>query len=100
MGSGVPLQDALKSPRHPVWVLHAGDHFTLLFSPRPFAAAAVEGSAAAAGSTGIELLHFNGLLPAGPRMAALRVVALRGCAPPAPDSPQQTHFRKEAGEVT
>ena len=33
LDSGVPLADELKSPSKPVWVVHGGDHFTVLWHP-------------------------------------------------------------------
>lgn len=66
-GQGVPVADDLKTPGSPVWVLHGGSHFTILFAagaPVPMAPdAAVEGA--------FDLVHFNGLPPAGPRMRTL-----------------------------
>jgi hypothetical protein len=32
---GTPIADALKSPAHPVYVLHGGDHFTVAWRPAP-----------------------------------------------------------------
>lgn len=31
--SGVPLADAFKSPTQPVYVVHGGDHFTVVWHP-------------------------------------------------------------------
>jgi len=28
----IPIHESLMSPKYPVWILHGGDHFTVLFS--------------------------------------------------------------------
>ena len=58
-----------------MWVLHGGDHFTLLISAngKPLSDQA--------GATH-ELLHWNGLPPAGPRMATFALTAVGGVAGP------------------
>lgn len=75
--SSIPVCDSLKSPRQPVWVLHGGDHYTVLFAAAdglPAATAAADDDGAEdAGDAAAEpmmLMHYNGLPPAGPRMAS------------------------------
>jgi hypothetical protein len=79
--SSIPVCDSLKSPRQPVWVLHGGDHYTVLFAaadglPAATAATAAADAAAAedagdaAAAEPMMLMHYNGLPPAGPRMAS------------------------------
>ena len=52
--TGIPLCDALKTPKHPVWVIHGGDHFTLAFcSAYP----------ADEKEVSFEMYHWNGLQP-------------------------------------
>jgi hypothetical protein len=29
---GIPLHENFISPKYPVWIVHGGDHFSLLFS--------------------------------------------------------------------
>lgn len=91
----IPVADELLSPRHPVWLLHGGDHFTVAFAedlrlPSP----PVPGAA-----TSIALLHWNGLPPSGPRLARLVVRAEReaGPAPKRRKSPVQ--YAPVIGEV-
>ena len=65
--------NALKSPQQPVWLLHGGDHFTILF------AASASAGAAAADPQPDEpfvLHHWNGLPPHGPRMATVTITGV------------------------
>jgi hypothetical protein len=115
-----PLADGLKSPRYPVWVLHSGDHFTVLFRAEPVTGAAAAGAAAAAasadggdGSGGggfesplsaatsapVQLFHYNGLPPAGPRMSPLLLEAPRGAAKRAPKAIVDSFVKPVVGEV-
>mmetsp|Transcript_348 Transcript_348/g.640 ORF Transcript_348/g.640 Transcript_348/m.640 type:complete len:520 (+) Transcript_348:107-1666(+) len=71
--------DELKIPRHPVYVLHGRDHFTLAFQP---SGRVTEGEIAG----DFQLVHWNGLPPAGPRVAVLQVSAPCGASAPAPGS--------------
>ena len=92
--TSIPVCDSLKTPRQPVWLLHGGDHFTLLFGTTAIAAAAAADAADAADADAgadaavvvqsppaMRLWHYNGLPPAGPRMAELEIRALQGDAP-------------------
>ena len=85
---GVPVADTLKSPPYPVWILHGGDHFTTLF-----AASRRAPTGDAAGATPFVLHHWNGLAPAGPRLATLRLTAAKGVCGAAPTVHKET-FRK------
>eukprot|EP00929_Paragymnodinium_shiwhaense_P002611 TRINITY_DN102911_c0_g1_i1.p1 TRINITY_DN102911_c0_g1~~TRINITY_DN102911_c0_g1_i1.p1 ORF type:complete len:536 (+),score=109.83 TRINITY_DN102911_c0_g1_i1:91-1698(+) len=85
---GVPLADQLKSPQKPVWVLHGGDHFTLLWAP-----------ASSANSGSVDLLFWNGLPPnRGLSRLRLRNASLEP-SPPAPEVHVQSHWRAKVGEV-
>lgn len=88
--TGIPVCDALKSPAKPVWVVHGGDHFTILFGLQP--------CPTEAGST-FELFHWNGLPPAGPRMARIKITAPKGPAAPAPAAHKETYYKPEPGEI-
>lgn len=88
---GVPLADELKGPSKQVYVIHGGDHFTLLWAtPNP---------SAAAGDGVVDFVHWNGL-PPNRAMVNLR---LRGASmeppPPAPETHVQSHWRMKVGEV-
>jgi hypothetical protein len=100
----IPVCDQLKTPGAPVWILHGRDHFTFLFSTtqRTMKKKKEESSSEGAGEgegegkdgeetkapleMEMEMFHFNGLPPAGPRMARLSVTAKHGSARPAPES--------------
>lgn len=90
--SGVPTCDALKTPSCAVWVLHGGDHFTTLFDPTGKAAAAREGDA-------LELWHWNGLPPAGPRMARVNLKAVGGVAPASPAKHEEDFVAPVPGQI-
>jgi len=46
--TGIPVCDALKRPARPVWLVHGGDHFTVLFRPWWGGGAAADARAAVA----------------------------------------------------
>jgi len=87
--SGIPLADELKNPTVPVFVIHGGDHFTVMWAP----------SGAAAPDGAMDFMHWNGL-PPNRAMVRLR---LRPCgmATPivAPERHAQSHWRVKVGEV-
>lgn len=89
----IPVADALKTPTHPVWILHGGDHFTVLWSESlkyPNIDDAEEE---------FSLLHWNGLPPNGPRLARLNIQA-KEQAPPAPKKRKApTQYEPVVGEV-
>jgi len=85
---GVPVSEALKTPKTPIWILHGGDHFTLAW--------AKEAPSQDVGAT-FTLHHWNGLPPGGPRLATLRVVATRGAIVGAEEKPK--FFKPEPGEI-
>jgi len=82
------MAEALKSPPHPVWILHSGDHFTLAWAqtaPSPDAGAK------------FKLYHWNGLPPGGPRLAEMDVLAIRGAATQVVERPK--FYKPELGEI-
>jgi len=87
---GRPLADELKGPGRPVYVLHGGDHFTLLWAP---------GMGAGASEGKVDFVHWNGLPP----HRALARLRLHNCSldPPPPAPPQfvPSHWRIKLGEV-
>jgi hypothetical protein len=122
LDSGQPLADSLKSPSSPVWVVHGGDHFTVLYSAEDQCSVAV-GKAGAADTSAEDawrppatapLYHWNGLPPLGPRMASIQLqatrrsdcasegdVGLAGCvaAPPAPAVQEKRLGKCDASET-
>jgi len=89
--TGVPITDALKTPKYPVWLIHGGDHFTILFSLSlgvKFEAGAV-----------FDMYHWNGLPPVGPRMAHLKITAPKGQRGPNVAKYVATFYKPEAGEI-
>lgn len=57
-------------------------------------------AAAAAAATTVELFHFNGLPPAGPRTTPIMLTLTRGCeAPPAPTAKRETYQKPKPGDV-
>lgn len=84
--SGVPLCDALKFPRVPIWICHGGDHFTVLYKGD--------------GDLGsFSLYHWNGLPPGGPRLAQMKVKAPCGDAGVAPTEAMKSYWKPEVGEI-
>jgi len=88
--TGCPLADELKGPKMPVYVVHGGDHFTLLWAPtsqedRP--------------SGEVEFVHWNGLPP----NRGMERVVLHSCSLepplPAPAEHKPTHHRIQLGEI-
>jgi len=88
--TGIPLADELKLPEAPVFILHGGDHFTILFSAEKFPT-----------DPGSEftVYHWNGLPPAGPRMCTLKINAVKGSVGPAPETYKETFYKPEIGEI-
>ncbi|CAJ1348317.1 unnamed protein product [Effrenium voratum] len=85
---GVPIADALKNPKTPVWILHGGDHFTVAWSQGP--------TPTEPGSQFV-LHHWNGLPPGGPRLAEMTVLAKKGAALRGPSPPK--FYKPEPGEI-
>jgi len=87
---GRPLADELKGPTKPVYILHGGDHFTLLWAP---------GAGASAADGKVDFVHWNGLPP----NRALVRLRLHKCSleppPPAPAQHVPSHWRMKVGEV-
>ena len=88
---GVPVADSLKAPPYPVWILHGGDHFTVLFSN--VVAGVPEGGAP------FPLYHWNGLAPAGPRMATLTITTPEGAVKGAPAKHKATFKKTPKGAI-
>lgn len=82
---GIPLADELKDPSKPVYVIHGGDHFTLLWATK------VEGDS-------IDFLHWNGL-PPNRGMVPIRLTNASLEPRPAPEKHVQSHWRITVGEV-
>jgi len=87
--AGVPIADELKFPESPVFILHGGDHFTILFADKFPTDAGSE----------FACYHWNGLPPAGPRMCALTIKATMGSVRPAPEKHKETFYKTEPGEI-
>eukprot|EP00041_Stephanoeca_diplocostata_P034640 m.1190509 g.1190509 ORF g.1190509 m.1190509 type:complete len:566 (-) comp24555_c1_seq20:2029-3726(-) len=91
--AGRPLADELKSPTQPIFVLHGGDHFTVLWSPS-------EGtSEPGAAASSVLFHHWNGL-PPNQRISTLRLAPC-SLAPLAPTPPThvQSQWRSALGEI-
>ncbi|KNC51579.1 uncharacterized protein AMSG_12072 [Thecamonas trahens ATCC 50062] len=104
---GVPVADSLKSPRLPVWILHGGDHFTTAwldvatFAAMPEAADCVPPVGEDA-PVPFNLVHWNGLPPAGPRRAVVRLTPRttgRAVAGKAPKELRDSYVKKVPGEI-
>jgi hypothetical protein len=91
--SGIPVRDALKSPSRPVWVLHSGDHFTLMLSTEGLAAGPTRSLAPPQ-----RVVLYNGLPPGGPRATRLLVLG-REVAADAPAEPRAAYHKPAVGEV-
>lgn len=88
--AGIPVADELKSPQNPVFLLHGGDHFTVLFS--------IDGPIPT-GPGEFTMYQWNGLPPSGPRMCKLHIKAVNGPAKPAADKHKDTYVKPETGEI-
>eukprot|EP00038_Savillea_parva_P012760 m.206776 g.206776 ORF g.206776 m.206776 type:complete len:532 (+) comp23479_c0_seq1:99-1694(+) len=88
LDSGVPLADEFKSPPHPVYLVHGGDHFTFMWA----AGAPPDGDA-------VTWHHWNGLPP----NQALTTFTLQPCSldalPPSPMEHAPTHWKPVLGEL-
>jgi hypothetical protein len=51
--TSIPIADALKFPVYPIWIVHGGDHFTVIFCQQ------------IPDNESFELYHWNGLPPGG-----------------------------------
>eukprot|EP00494_Astrolonche_serrata_P033608 UN33877 len=69
---GIPISDNLKFPQLPVWILHGGDHFTVLFQTEKQKGAKQT------------YYHWNGLPPGGPRLSKINIHAIEGDSALAP----------------
>jgi len=86
--SSIPVADSLKAPPVPVWIIHSNDHFTFMFCDTIDAKA----------DPPVEVMHFNGLPPAGPRMCRVRVTGDK-VADKAPEVKKDAYFKPEPGEI-
>merc|ERR1712137_98571 len=86
--SGIPIHDILKSPKYPVWILHSGDNFTVLYSHEILESLVPP----------LRLTHWNGLPPGGPRLAILE---LQGdiVAGDAPETKTDSYCKPLPGEI-
>ena len=88
--TGVLLADELKSPEYPVWLIHGGDHFTLLFANQhptpPFVPDAW-----------FELFFWNAL-PPNRTFQRLKICADSLC-PPAPEKLKRKFYKPRPGEI-
>ncbi len=87
--TGIVVADALKNPIYPIWILHGGDHFTLLFGER---------------HPPIEpdswfMLYFWNALPPGRSFQELRIHSDSGPIGPAPEKFKRKWFKPRPGEI-
>ena len=87
--TGVPVCDSLKTPIDPIWILHGGDHFTIVFSDEyplnePDAC--------------FQLAFWNGL-PPGQGFQELKVFSEKGAIGPAPEKRKVKWFKPRVGEI-
>ena len=68
-----PVGPHLQNPRFPIWVVHGGSHYTVLFCTDPDFSKSEEDRMIAVDKTPspVEFFHFNGLPPGGPRMVRM-----------------------------
>lgn len=92
----IPLADALKAPKYPVWIVHGGDHFTVLWT-EDLKIPIVEDAGGDGAS--FALLHWNGLPPNGPRLARLNIRASEQAAPAPKKRKAPSQFEPVIGEV-
>jgi len=78
--TGIPVHDSLKFPCLPVWVIHGGDHFTVLYKQENL------------------YVHYNGLPPGGPRFVKMSLGNEKD-ADRAPDVPPQSFVKPAPGEI-
>lgn len=91
--SGVPLADKLISPEKPVWIMHGGDHFTVSWMSNPLS------SGESDMGKKFDMLHWNGLPPAGPRLAHMIVTAPSGSRGPAPKKHKPAYYKPIPGQI-
>jgi len=94
---GVQICNALKIPKAPVWIVHGGDHFTVMIaSPKSFQDAIDSSSKPRT----IRLLTYNqGPPPVGPRLATIDVMAPVGSRTCSKGSHKATYFKPIEGEI-
>eukprot|EP00051_Salpingoeca_urceolata_P002406 m.49932 g.49932 ORF g.49932 m.49932 type:complete len:519 (+) comp12112_c0_seq1:50-1606(+) len=88
--AGIPIANGLKFPSTPVWLMHGGDHFTVLFATSPVVDEP--------GATNT-LHHWNGLPPAGPRLCTFELTAPNGGVRRAPEKHVKTFVKPKPGEI-
>lgn len=89
--TGIPLCDSLKCPKYPVWVIHGGDHFSLLFCgdvETDFESENAE----------FEVFHWNGL-PPNRSFQTIKVLAENGACKPARPRNKKKWFKPQPGEI-
>jgi len=87
--TGIPLADSLKNPVFPIWIIHGGDHFTLLFGEqhppeRP--------------DSWFNLFFWNAL-PPGRTFQELRIYSESGPCGPAPEKLKRKWYKPRPGEI-
>lgn len=84
--TSIPIADALKFPVYPIWIVHGGDHFTVIFCQQ------------IPDNESFELYHWNGLPPGGPRMSKINIVAPEESSK-APATHQPSYIKPIPGEI-
>eukprot|EP00391_Amoebophrya_sp_Ameob2_P012829 CAMPEP_0178996772 /NCGR_PEP_ID=MMETSP0795-20121207/8557_1 /TAXON_ID=88552 /ORGANISM="Amoebophrya sp., Strain Ameob2" /LENGTH=623 /DNA_ID=CAMNT_0020689205 /DNA_START=74 /DNA_END=1946 /DNA_ORIENTATION=- len=109
--SGAPMAAAFKNPPAPIFILHGGDHYTLLWQEN--AGSAPDADSKSITSSGAcskmkKTFHFNGLPPAGPRLctidlrapASLSTSSGAASSPSGSSNPNRNRYVKpEPGEI-
>lgn len=85
---GIPVTEALKSPKAPVWILHGGDHFTVAWA---------QSMPSSNRGTKFTLHFWNGLPPGGPKLVELTITAVKGAL--AGKQERAKFYKPEPGEV-
>ena len=85
--TGFAVPPFLKFPSLGVWVVHGGDHYSTLWTHDivPVTPPPSTDTTTTADSTQLELFHFNGLKPGGPRIASFTVDILPSVPAEVPD---------------
>lgn len=74
------VRDELKFPTHDVYVLHGRDHFTLGLISQTISNDGDNSTQL------IQMIHWNGLPPAGPKITILNIKPIEGIRPAAPQT--------------
>lgn len=94
---GIQLCNRLKTPTQPVWIVHGGDHFTVLAAA---SARFVESALDSKPRTNMRLVHYNGgPHPAGPRATLLSVNTPHGSRAATTGSHEETYYKPVPGQI-